>query len=131
MIKFPLLAILLFVGAFLFGQTRSEKEIKDLLAHKWKATHMEQGGQKMPIPTEAGDSFLDIKADGTLIEISSEGQKKSKWSYDHRTKTFTVSNEVDPLDPWKFELIKVSETELVIKATEDGMTMNMYLKRVN
>jgi len=130
MTKFSLLAIVLFISASIFGQIQSEKEIKSLLAHKWKATHMEEGGQKMPVPAEASDWFLDIKADGTFIMLDSEGLKQSKWNYDHRTKTFTVSNEIDPLDPWKFEIIKVTETELAMKMKEEGETMIMYLKRV-
>ena len=129
MTKLALLTILFFVGASVFGQTQSEKEIKGLLAHKWKFTHVEQGGQKIPAPAEAEDWFIDIKADGTFNMLDAEGLKKGKWSYEHNTKAFTFSNQVDPLDPWKFELVKVSETELVIKAKEDGVIM--YLKRVN
>ena len=128
MTKFPLLAILLFIGGFVFGQTHSEKEIKELLAHKWKATHMEEGGLKTPLPAEAGDWFLDLKADGTLIMVDSEGQKKGKWNYDHKTKTLTATTD---LDPWNFQLVKVSATELVLKATENGVTTTGYLKRVN
>jgi len=126
--KFPLLTIVLFLFTSLFAQTQTEKEVKDLLAHKWKATHMEeQGGQKTPIPAETGDSFLDIKADGTYIMINSKEQKEDKWSYDHKTKTLTFT---DALDPWKFEVIKISDTELVMKMIEEGETMIMYLKRV-
>ena len=129
MTKFTLFIILLFIGVSAFSQTQSEKEIKDLLAHKWKAMLMEQGGQKIPVPPDAGDWFLDIKADGTFTMLDLEGQKKGKWSYDHKTKNFIASNEIDPSDPWKFEVLKVSETELALKVTEEGMTMKMYLKR--
>ena len=129
--RFRLLAIFLFVSASTFAQTQSEKEIKDLLAHKWKPMLLEEGGQKMPVPADSDDWFLDIKADGTFILLDKEGRKTGKWSYDHKTKNFTASNEIDPSDPWKFEVIKVSETELVLQATEDEMTIKMYMKRVN
>src|SRR6185436_10210685 len=92
MTKFPLLAILLFIGASAFAQTQTEKEIKDLLCHKWKLTHMESGGQKIPVPTEFGDSFLDFKADGTVIEIDASEEQKAKWTYDHKTKTITTED---------------------------------------
>ena len=128
MTKFPLLAILLFIAASAFAQTNTEKEVKNLLAHKWKATHMEKGGQKTPLPAEAGDWYLDLKADGTLIMLDSEGQKKGKWSYNHKTKTLTTTTD---LDPWNFQVVKVNATELILKATEDGVTTTGYMKRVN
>ena len=131
MAKFPLFIILLFIGVSAFSQTRSEKEIKELLAHKWKPTHLEEGGQKMLAPAEADDWFIDIKADGTLITLDSEGLKKGKWSYDYKTKNFIFIHEIDPSDPWKFEVIKISDSEIVIKATLDGITTTMYFKRVN
>ena len=129
--RFSLLTIVLFLCAASFAQTQSEKEIRGMLAHKWKPTHLEEDGQKMPAPAEANDWFYDMKADGTYILLDSEGLKKGKWSYDHKTKKIIASNEIDPLDPWKFEVTKVSETELVLKVTEEGMTMKMYMKRVN
>jgi len=101
-----------------------------MLAHKWKPTHLEEGGQKIPVSADTGDWFLDIKADGTYILLDDEGQKKGKWSYDHKTKNFIARNEIDPLDPWTFEVIKVSETELILKVIEEGMTMKMYFKRM-
>ena len=128
MTRFPVLAILLFIGASAFAQTQTEKEIKDLLAHKWKLTHIEQGGQKIPVPAEIGDSFLDFKADGTVLMIDSDKEEKGKWSYDHKTKTITTKSEEEEQ---KFEVIKISATELYFKMTVEEMTMGMYLKRVN
>ena len=129
--RFSLLTIMLFLCAASFTQTQSEKEIKGMLAHKWKPMHMETDGQKVPAPAEANDWFFDMKADGTFIMLDSDGLKKGKWSYDHKTKNFIASNEVDRLDPWKFEVVKVSETELVLNMTEGGMMMKMYMKRIN
>ena len=126
--QIPLLAILLFIGASASAQTQTEKEIKDQLTHKWKVTHMEQGGQKMPLPAEFGNSFLDLKADGTVLMIDSEKTERGKWTYDHKTKTVTTVTEEETQ---KFEVVKISETELVIKTTMEEMTLGMYLKRVN
>ena len=128
MTKFPLLVVLLFVGASAFAQTQTEKEIKDLLAHKWKLTHMERDGKKGEIPAEFGESFLDFKADGTVLMIDSEATEKGKWKYDHKTKTVTTESEEEVQ---KFELIKLSATELVIKGTFEEMTMTMHLKRAS
>jgi len=128
MTKFPLFAILLFIGASTFAQTQSEKETNDLLSHKWKLTFVEMGGQKIPPPAEAGDSFLDFKADGSLLQIDTTGEEKAKWTYDHKTKTITT---VDKDGTEKYEIIKISETELIVKATEEGMTFNLIMKRVN
>ena len=125
--KFPLLAILLFVFGSAFSQTQTEKEVKDLLMHKWKLTHFEMNGQKSPVPAEIGDSFLDIKADGVLIEIDPSKETKAKWSYDHKTKTFTTDDE-DGVK--KHELIKISDTELILKSDLEGMLINLILKRV-
>jgi hypothetical protein len=128
MMKFPLLAILLFVFGSAFSQTQTEKEVKDLLAHKWKLTHLEQGGQKMEIPAELGGSFLDFKADGTVSMIDSEKTEKGKWNYDHKTKTVTTESENEKQ---KFEIIKIGATELIIKGTMEEMTMTMYLKKAS
>jgi len=125
--KFPLLAIVLFLFTSSFAQTQTEKEVKDLLVHKWKLTHMEQGGQKIEVPAEFGDSFLDFKADGTITEIDSEGQEKGKWSYDHKTKTITSEVKEEKI---KYDVLKITATELVMKATVEGMTMSLYMKRV-
>ena len=128
MTKFPLLAILLFIGVSAFSQTQTEKEIKDLLVTKWKLTHMEQGGQKMELPAEFGESFLDFKADGTVFMIDSEKSEKGKWTYDHKTKTVSTESEDEKQ---KFEIIKISPTELVIKGTFEETTMTMYLKKAS
>ena len=128
MTKIPLLTILLFIGASAFAQTQTEKEIKDLLCHKWKLAFVEMGDQKIPPPAEAGDSFLDFKADGSVLEIDKTGEEKAKWTYDHKTKTITT---VDKDGTVKYEIIRISETELIVKATEEGMTFNLIMKRVN
>src|SRR6185503_2538073 len=124
MTKFPLLAILLFIGASAFAQTQTEKEIKELLPYKWKVTHMEQGGQKMEIPAGFGDTFLDIKSDGTIVMIDPEKEEKGKWTYDHKTKILTTTTGDDTQ---KLEIVKVSDAELVIKVSEEDITMTMYL----
>ena len=128
MTKFPLLVILLFIGASAFAQTQTETEIKDLLVHKWKLTHMERDGKKAEIPAEFGESFLDFKADGTILMIDSEQTEKGKWKYDHKTKTITTESEEEVQ---KFEIIKISATELVVKGSFEEMTMTMYLKRAS
>ena len=124
--KFPLLVILVFIGASAFAQTQTEKEVKDLLPYKWKVTHMEQGGQKMEIPAGFGDTFLDIKADGSIVMIDPEKEEKGKWTYDHKSKVLTT---ITGEDSQKLELVKISDAELVIKVSEEGMTLTMYLKR--
>ena len=126
MTKFPLLAILLFIGAFVFGQTQTEKEVKDLLAHKWKLTHVEIGGQKIEVPAGVGDSFLDFKADGTILKIDSEEEQKGKWTYDHKTKIIITEDE-DGVE--KYEIVKITATEFSFKVTDEGQTMTMTLKR--
>ena len=126
MTKFPLLVILLFISASAFAQTQTEKEIKDLLVHKWKLTHMERDGKKAEIPAEFGESFLDFKADGTILMIDSEQTEKGKWKYDHNIKTITTESEEEVQ---KFEIIKISATELVVKGSFEEMTMTMYLKK--
>ena len=128
MTKFPLLVILLFIGASAFAQTQTEKEIKDLLVHKWKLTHMEREGKKAEIPAEFGESFLDFKADGTILMIDSEQTEKGKWKYDHKIKTITTESEEEVQ---KFEIIKISATELVVKGSFEEMTMTMYLKKAS
>jgi len=128
MTKLPLLAVLLFIGASAFAQTQTEKEIKDLLAHKWKLTHVEVGGQKMEVPAGVGDSFLDFKADGTILKIDSEEEQKGKWVYDHKTKIITTE---DKDGTEKYEIIKISETEFSFKVTDEGQKITMTLKRVN
>jgi len=128
MTKTSLFAILLFIGASSFAQTQTEKEIKDLLAHKWKLTLIEMGGQKLEVPPGVGDSFLDFKADGTILKIDPQKEQKGKWTYDHKTKIITTEDE-DGVE--KYEIVKISETEFTFKATHEGQAMTMFLKRVN
>ena len=127
MIKFPLLTMLLFIGATVFAQTQTEKEIKDLLATKWKLTHMEMNGQKAPVPPELGDSFLDFKPDGSIIKTDMSGDQKGKWTYDHTTKVITTT---DAEGEEKFEIVKISATELVINFSEEGAKITLTLKKV-
>ena len=126
MIKFPLLTILLFVFGSAFAQTQTEKEVKDLICGKWQLTHMEMGGQKVPVPPEFAETYLEMKADGTLIEIDPSKEQKGKWSYDHKTKTL-ITNDED--GEKKHELIKISDTELIIKSDLDGMMVNLIMKK--
>ena len=128
MTKFPLLAVMLLITASAFAQTQTEKEIKELLCHKWKLTHMEQDGKKMEVPAAFGESFLDFKADGTILMIDAEKEEKNKWSYDHKTKTITTQSEAEVQ---KFEIIRISATELVLNGILEDMKMGMYMKRVN
>jgi hypothetical protein len=128
MTKFPLLAVMLLITASAFAQTQTEKEIKELLCHKWKLTHMEQDGKKMEVPAAFGESFLDFRADGTILMIDAEKEEKNKWSYDHKTKTITTQSEAEVQ---KFEIIKISATELVLNGILEDMKMGMYMKRVN
>ena len=84
--KIPLLAFVLFLFTASFAQTQTEKEVKDLLAHKWKLTHMEQYGKKSEIPDAFEESFLDFKADGAILMIDPEKEEKGKWTYDQKKK---------------------------------------------
>ena len=128
MTKFPLLAILLFIGISGFSQTQTEQEIKALLCHKWKVTHMEVGGQKVAVPAEFSELYLDIKSNGTLIEIEPEGEHKGTWSYQHKTKTFITDDE-DGIK--KHEIVKINETEFIMKSDLKGLLMSLIMKRVN
>jgi hypothetical protein len=125
--RVSLFAVLLFTGMFAVAQTQSEKEIKVLLAYKWKLTHVELGGQKIEMPPEAGDSLLDFKADGTILKIDSEGEVKGKWTYDHPTKIISTED-IGGVE--KYEILKISETELSFKTIADGQAVSMTLKRV-
>jgi hypothetical protein len=125
--KLSVLTLFFFIGLSVFAQTQSEKETKDLLAHKWKLTHVEFGGQKIEMPAEAGDSFLDFKADGTILKIDSEGEVKGKWTYDHSTRVISTEDE-DGVE--KYEILKISETEFSFKTSAEGQTITMILKRV-
>jgi len=127
MAKISLLAILLFTGAASMAQKQSEKEVKILLCHKWKIDYAKVGDERFPLPPDFRNTFLDIKSNGTVVAGNIDKQKKGKWRYDHKAKSFIVTAETDP---WKFELIKVSQTELVMKMTEEGITMTMFLKRL-
>ena len=126
--KFFLFGILLFVFASSSAQTQTEKEIRGLLCHKWTVTHFEIQGQKTPMPAEFSDNFLDIKPDGTIIEKDPTEEIKGKWSYDHKTMTFTTDDKDGII---KHEIIKISETELIFKSELEGTLVNLIMKRVD
>jgi hypothetical protein len=128
MMKFPLLAILLFISGSAFAQTQTEKEIKSLLTNKWKATQVKAGDQILPIQAALETAFLDIKPNGTLIAGESTKQKNGKWRYDHKTKTLTTEMEKNTL---KHEVVRISKTELVLRSVIEGIILNLSMKRVN
>ena len=130
MIKFSCLISTLFIFNFSYSQVQTEKEIKDLLCHKWKPDSIETSGQKIPVPDGLEETFLDLKTDGTLISGDLITEEKGKWHYDHKTKTLTIEKGND--DVLKYRLIKVKENELTLKfAIQEEMSMNIVLKRVD
>jgi len=129
--KILLFSVFLFITASSFAQkdtTRSEQEVKTLLCHKWKVTHIEMNGQKIPLPPELGESSLEIIADGTLIEKDATEEIKGKWSYDHKTKILTTDDRDGII---KHVILKISETELIFKSEVDGTEMNLIMKRLD
>ena len=131
MTKFLLLTILLFTGISSFAQTQTEKEVLELLSHKWKVTDVELNGEKQPAHSEFGDVFLELKADGSFI-ANDPGKKeqKGKWSYDHKGKTLIIIGE-EKQKKKKHELIKISDSDLIIKMGEDGIILTLILKRAD
>jgi hypothetical protein len=121
--KLIAISILSFGFHFILSAQQSEKEIKDLLCHKWKATQMEYRGQKTEMP---GTAYLIFKSDSTLEEIDPGETYKGKWSYDHKTQTITT---VDRDGNQKHKLIKITSTELTITMTMDDDSPNLILKR--
>jgi lipocalin-like protein len=107
---------------------QTEKEVLNLLCHKWKVTHIEHGGQKIEMPAELGEAFLIFKADSTITEIDPSETYKGKWTYDHKGKTITTDDK-DGIQ--KHKLIKLTTTELIITMKVDDETSNMILKRVD
>jgi len=128
MIRISLFIVLFFISAFSFAQKQSEKEVKSLLCGKWKIDYAKVGDERFPLLPDFRNTFLDIKTNGTVIAGDPSKQKKGKWRYDHKTKTFTATTEKEP---WIFELVKISRIELVMKKTMEGIPMVMYLKRIN
>jgi hypothetical protein len=123
-----ILPILLFISASAFAQKQTEKEIKTLLCHKWKASEVKAGDQILPIPSGADINFLNIKTDGTFTAGDPNKQKKGKWRYDHKTKTLTTEAEDKVV---KHEIIKITKTELRLKTTIEGIVLDINMKRTD
>ena len=121
-------SISLFVCLASFAQKQSEKEVKGLLCHKWKIDYAKAGDERFPLPANLGNTYLDIKSNGTVVAGDPNKQKRGKWTYDHKRKTFTSTTEKEPVI---FELVKISRIELVMKQTIEGIPITMYLKRFN
>ena len=130
MIKFSLFITALIIFNFSYSQVQTEKEIRNLLCHKWKPDSIETREQKIPVPLGIEETFLDMKTDGILITGDLTTQQKGKWYYDHKTKTLTIEKESD--DVLKYELVKITENELTLKFTiQDEMSMTIVMKRVD
>jgi len=130
MIKFSLLITTLFIFNSSYSQVQTEKEIKDLLCHKWKADSIETSGQRIPVPPGIEETFLDLKTDGALISGDLVTLQKGKWHYDHKRTTLTIEKESD--DVLKYELIKITENELTLKFTiQEEMSITIVMKRVD
>ena len=109
-------------------QSQTEQEIKTMLCHKWKLTHMETQGERNSLPPDMGESYMLLKSDGTLIETDEGKDYQGKWAYDHKTMTLKTDDK-DGVE--KHKIIKITDTELIIKSKFDGMAMNMIMKRID
>ena len=127
MTKTPLLAILLFINLSALAQPKTEQEVRSLLCHKWKVTHMETAERKVAVPAEY-ELYMDIRSNGTLIELEPEGEHNGKWKYEHETRTF-ITDDDDGIK--KHEVIKINEKEFIIKSDLGGELVNLIMKRVN
>jgi len=126
--KISLFLILGFICLATFAQKQPEKEVKGLLCHKWKIDYAKAGDERLPLPSNFENTFLDIKSNGIVIAGDPNKQKTGKWRYDHKTKTLITETNGNTL---KQEIIKITATELVLKFDFDGIPINLIMKRLN
>ena len=126
--RLSIFPILLFISLAPFAQKQSEKEVKNLLCHKWKLDHAKAGDERFNLPPGFGNTFLDIKSNGTVISGDPNKQKKGKWRYDHKTKTLITETEGNSL---KHQLIKITKTLLILKSTIETIQLEMVMKRID
>jgi hypothetical protein len=110
-----------------YGQAKTEQEVKTLLCHKWLLTHMEVEGEKVEVDEEMSDSYLVFKKDGSLSEMNGSTTIASRWTYDHKNKTVSTGDEGQE----KFKLVKITNTELILQTDVDDMVMNLIMKRID
>ena len=107
---------------------RTAQDIKSMLCHKWKLTHMEANGKRMALPPEMGEATVTFKSDGTLIETD-EGQKfGGKWTYFHKSMTLLID---DKDGKQKQNILKLTPTQLILKSDYKGLSMNMIMKKID
>ena len=108
------------------AQKHTEKEIKELLCHKWKvASFQPLGGE---IKKASGYSvFMTFGSDGSLLKVDPKDTISGKWSYDHKVKLIYLKEKNRTLE---HKIITISADELIIDAKLDGKDGYMTLKRV-
>ena len=126
--KISILSILFFICLATFAQKQSEKEVKSLLCHKWKLDYAKAGDERFNLPPGFGNTFLDIKSNGTVIAGDPNKQKKGNWRYDHKTKTLITETGDKSL---KHEIIKITKTSLILKSTIETIQLDIVMKRVD
>ncbi len=107
---------------------KTEREVKMMLCHRWKLTHMEASGKRMKLPPEMGEATVTFNSDGTLIEAD-EGQRfAGKWAYIHKSMSLITD---DRDGKQKQTILKITPAQLILKADYQGMAMNMIMSRID
>jgi len=116
------------LGCYSIAHTQqTEQEVRKLLMHKWKITGMDLDGRTIPMPEEMTE-FFTFKANNIFIDNSDGKDSKGKWTYNHKTKTITTTEDGDIQ---LHKIVKLTGTDLVVTAkTDEGMS-NLLLKRTD
>lgn len=111
------------------ANAQSKQEvIKIVTSGKWGMYAMEQDGKKInvnPGGKLSNDSWSIYKADGTYTGVEYGEKNNGKWSYDEKTKGFTLENEIDP--KMTLTLDKITDEEIVLAMPHANV--KIYVKK--
>jgi hypothetical protein len=120
---FLLLVLLSLISINTIGQSKwTEKEVKQMLCHKWKVNSVVMQGEQTFVMENV---YLEFLENGVFNNSMKRNiHSKDKWTYIHSTMTVTTGG-----IPKK--ILFIDSTQLKLNSKTDGKNTTMLLTRVD
>lgn len=118
-----LIALLLLLPFFNVNAQTANSDVVSLLCHKWTATQMVSGQQKMNIPPN-GD-YTTFKSDFTHVQKEDGTIRNSTWRYVEAGKKLIFASGDE------YVVKEISASKLVLTTKMDGKAVDMVFKRLD
>lgn len=119
----PLVILSVFVTWMTQAQDKTE-EIERLTSGKWHVYEMQVGNEKLEFAEN--ENWMLFNTDGVYQVVLNSQEKKGTWKFVEDKKEITFDeSEIEK----NFKIMKITNKELLVAATEGDMVYTMVLKR--